>query len=133
VLLVPLPTNAGFAWITLNRPSYISLNQSSGVVFARATALEIRRRSEILLPIAEPDWKIMTRINSRKLGKQVANIPPERLTVESLASACADPQLGFVVAKEDVGYAPSRHDQAGPWKDWNLYDCSKIRMHLHAI
>jgi hypothetical protein len=133
VLLVPLPTNAAFAWVTLNRPSYISVNQSSGVVFARATALEIRRRSEVLLPIAEPDWKIMTRINARKLSKQPIDIPPERLTVESLARACADPQLGFVVAKEDVGYVPSRHNQAGPWKDWNLYDCGQIRMPSHGI
>jgi hypothetical protein len=133
VLLVPLPTNAAFAWVTLNRPSYISVNQSSGVVFARATALEIRRRSEVLLPIAEPDWKIMTRINARKQSKQPTAIPPERLTVESLASACADPQLGFVVAKEDVGYAPSRHNHAGPWKDWNLYDCDQIRQTLHGI
>jgi hypothetical protein len=133
VLLVPLPTNAAFAWVTLNRPSYISLNQSSGVVFARATALEIRRRSEVLLPIAEPDWKIMTRLNARKLSKQPTGVPPERLTVEKLASACADPQLGFVVAKEEVGFARSRHNHAGPWDDWNLYDCGQIRMNLHGI
>jgi hypothetical protein len=133
VLLIPLPTSAAFAWVTLNRPSYISVNQSSGVVFARATALEIRRRSEVLQPIAEPDWKIMTRINARKLSKQTHEIPTERLTVESLARACADPQLGFVVAKENVGYAPFRHNQAGPWKDWNLYDCGQIRMPVHGI
>jgi hypothetical protein len=127
VLVVPLPVNAAFAWITLNRPSYMSVDQSSGVVFARATALEIRRRSEILLPIADPDWKIMTRINAGKQGTPPAAAPPKVLTAEALVDVCADPQLGFVIAKEELAYAHSHHDQAGTWKNWNLYDCGQIR------
>ena len=127
VLMIPLPTNAIFAWITLNRPSYISVDQSSGVVFARETAMEIRRRSEVLLPIADFDWKIMTRLKIKKLGKRAPDSPPKRLTAEALVSACTDPLLGFVVAKENVGYAPLSHDEDGAWKNWNLYDCSQIR------
>jgi hypothetical protein len=127
VLIVPLPVNAAFAWITLNRPSYMSVDQSSGVVFARATALEIRRRSESLLPIADPDWKIMTRINTRKQGRPQAAAPPKKLTPEALVEVCADPQLGFVIAKEELTYAHSHHDHAGTWENWNLYDCGQIR------
>jgi hypothetical protein len=132
VLIVPLPVNAAFAWFTLNRPNYMSVDQSSGVVFARATALEIRRRSEILLPIADPDWKIMTRINAREQGRPQTAAPPKKLTVESLIEVCADPQLGFVVAKEELAYAHSHHDQAGRWENWNLYDCGRIRAPLQG-
>jgi hypothetical protein len=132
VLLVPVPVNAAFAWITLNRPNYMSVDQSSGVVFARATALEIRRRSEILLPIADPDWKIMTRINARKQGRPQAAAPPKKLTAEALIEVCADRQLGFVIAKEELAYAHSHHDQAGTWGNWNLYDCGQIRTPLQG-
>jgi hypothetical protein len=130
VLIVPLPVNAAFAWITLSRPNYLSVDQSSGVVFARATALEIRRRSQILLPIADPDWKIMTRINARKLGRPQAAAPAKKLTAAALVEVCADPQLGFVIAREELAYAHSRHDQAGSWENWNLYDCGQIRTPL---
>ena len=47
-----------FAWFTLERPSYLTVDQSSGVVFSRATALEIRRRSLVLLPLMKPGWKL---------------------------------------------------------------------------
>jgi hypothetical protein len=133
VLIVPVPVNAAFAWITLNRPNYMSVDQSSGVVFARATALEIRRRSESLLPIADPDWKIMTRINARKQGGPQVAAPPKKLTAEALFEVCADPQLGFVIAKEELAYAHSHHDQVGKWENWNLYDCRQIRTPLQGI
>ena len=43
VLLVPGGPSAGFMWFTLERPSYLTANQSAGVVFSPETAAEVRR------------------------------------------------------------------------------------------
>jgi len=56
-------------WVLLQRPSFLSMLQTSGVVFSRASALELRRRAAALAPAleanayldwrestAEPDW-----------------------------------------------------------------------------
>lgn len=126
VLIVPPPTTAAFPWLTLQRRSYMSIDQSSGVVFSRETAMEIRRRSQVLLPVADPDWRILSRLRSKTL----ATLPPENLarplTEKSLVSICTDPQLGFVIAKEVLRLAALRHIQKGPWENWNLYDCQHL-------
>lgn len=126
VLIVPTRKSASFVWFTLGRPSYLSVDQSSGVVFSRATAFEIRRRSEVLLPIMDPDWKILSQITQEAHGKKLQNLD-RPLTPASLAQICGDSQLGFVVAREDVGFASIRHTHAGAWKDFNLYDCHRVR------
>jgi hypothetical protein len=126
VLILPTRKSAAFAWFTLERPSYISVDQSAGVVYSSATAQEIRRRSEVLLPVAEPDWKILSQIQQEARGKKLENLT-RPLTAKSLVEVCADPLLGFVVARESVGFEPLRHPQPGAWKDWNLYDCRRVR------
>lgn len=129
VLVVPAAKAASFAWFTLERPNYLSVDQSAGVIFSRATALEIRRRSQVLLPIMEPDWKILTQLSRKPLDKNKKD--PEDvtqpLTSERLVQICADPQLGFVIAKEQLGFDPIRHTHPGSFKDWNLYDCRRVR------
>jgi len=55
VFVVSVKNAPTFAWFTLQRPSYLTVDQSSGVVFSRATALEVRRRSQVLLPLIDPD------------------------------------------------------------------------------
>ena len=60
VFVVPAHNSAAFAWLTLERPSYLTVGQSAGVVFSRTTALEVRRRSEVLLPLMDPDWKLLS-------------------------------------------------------------------------
>ena len=127
VLVAPMRDVGAFVWFTLERPNYLALDQSSGVVFSRKTALEVRRRSEILLPLMDPDWKIMTNLRAQvgRGPKNEAGMRP--LTAGNLMQVCADPQLGFVIAPEQVGFDPLRHEHAGAWKDWNLYDCSKVR------
>jgi hypothetical protein len=126
VLIVPAPISASFVWFTLQRPNYYSLSQSAGVVFARATAFEIRRRSEVLLPIMEPDWKIYSQIARKAHGEKLENLT-RPLTAKRLVEICSESQLGFVIAKEHFDFDPLRHRQAGAWKDWNLYDCRRVR------
>jgi hypothetical protein len=127
VLVAPMRDVGAFVWFTLGRPNYLAMDQSSGVAFSRVTALEVRRRSEVLLPIMDPDWKIRTSLRAQAGHgrKEGPGIRP--LTAEKLTQVCADPQLGFVIAPEQVGFDPLRHERAGAWKDWNLYDCRKVR------
>lgn len=126
VLVAPPKDVGAFVWFTLGRPNYMSLDQSSGVVFSRATALEVRRRSEVLLPLMDPEWKIMSSLGKSGRGRtNEAKTHP--LTQENLVRVCADPQLGFVVSPAVVGFEPLRHDRRGAWMDWNLYDCRKVR------
>jgi hypothetical protein len=133
VLMLPTSKSASFMWFTLGRPSYWSVGQSAGVVFSRATSLEVKRRSDVLLPLADPDWRILTQImeqsgSRHKPGSVTASNTSSRpLTDKILVSVCGDPQLGFVIAKEHVGLDPMRHLHIGAWKDWNLYDCRRVR------
>jgi hypothetical protein len=97
------------------------------VVFSRATALEVRRRSQILLPLMDPNWKILTQLRASSGEKQKEVAPVRPLTAKSLISVCADPRLGFVISPQDVGFKPLHHRRAGAFKDWNLYDCRQVR------
>jgi hypothetical protein len=128
VLMVPTRKSASFVWFTLGRTSYLSLGQSAGVVFSRETALEVRRRSEVLLPITAPDWKILSGMQARHARPQTAVPATHALTAASLAGICRDPQLGFVMTAEDVGLAPIARMRSGAWKDWSLYDCRSVRL-----
>jgi hypothetical protein len=129
VLVAPPRDVGAFVWFTLARPNYLALDQSSGVVFSRTTSLEVRRRSEVLLPLIDPDWKIRTYLSKSGGGRR--NLGATRpLTAKNLVAVCADPQLGFVISPEGDGFDPLRHEHAGAWKDWNLYDCRKVRSAL---
>jgi hypothetical protein len=127
VYVAPAKDAGGFVWFTLGRPNYLSPSQSAGVVFSRDTALEVRRRSEVLLPVADPDWKIFTSLS--RTPEQRKNAPPTTrpLTTKSLMSMCSDLSLGFVISPENVGFDPTRHTHAGLYKNWNLYDCRHVR------
>jgi hypothetical protein len=131
VLVAPARDVGSFVWFTLKRPNYLALDQSAGVVFSRETALEIRRRSDALLPLMDPAWKILSGIRRRTAGhNDVATTRP--LTAEILVEICGDSKLGFVVSPQNVGFNPIRHSHDGPWKDWNLYECDRVRS-LRAI
>lgn len=126
VLVAPPRDVGAFVWFTLQRPNYLSLDQSAGVIFSRATSLEIERRSQVLLPLMDPDWKILTRIRAIHAGTSKADAD-RPLTADILVQVCKDPRLGFVISPQKVGFSPVSHRQDGAWKDWNLYDCRNAR------
>jgi hypothetical protein len=126
VLIAPPRDVGSFVWFTLGRPNYLALDQSAGVVFSRDTALEVRRRSEVLMPLMDPTWKILSGIRARA-DKRNTPSPTRPLTAERLSEVCADPRLGFVISPQDVAFNRLRHQNAGIWKDWNLYDCAQVR------
>ena len=57
--------SGSFVWFTLQRNNYLSPSQSAGVIFSRATALEVERRSKVLQPLTDPNFKILTSLRSR--------------------------------------------------------------------
>ena len=128
VFVLPRYYTAGFTWFTLQRPSYLTVDQSSGVIFSRATAVEIHRRSEVLLPIEEQDWRLLSRRATHGAEFDAAPLP---LTQDRLVRICMDPELNFVVAKEEVGFNPIRHHRPGIWNGWNLYDCRQVNSSRH--
>jgi hypothetical protein len=74
------------------------------------------------------DWELET--YRRRLRSSPKAAEPSRyrpLTAGNLVSVCSDPLLGFVIAHESVGFDPIKHSHDGPWKDWNLYDCRRVR------
>lgn len=127
VLVAPPRDVGAFVWFTLGRPNYLALDQSAGVVYSRATALEVKRRSEVLLPLMDPDWNILTSLQIKSEAGRRKAAATRPLTPENLLLVCADPQLGFVISRKNVGFDPLRHEHAGTWQDWNLYDCRKMR------
>lgn len=133
VLIVPSMKSAGTIWFTLQRPSYLTVNQSAGVVFSPETAAEVRRRSAVLLPVMAPDWKIKSQLDRVAKAREAHaddEEKPSALSAEQLASICRDRQLGFVIAKEQLGFDAIQLTVPGRWKDWNLYDCSWVRQGL---
>jgi hypothetical protein len=127
VLVTPSHDVGAFVWFTLERPNYLTLDQSAGVVFSRSTALEIQRRSQVLLPLRDPEWTILSHLRTRSAdggGKESTTRP---LTHDTLILVCADSTLGFVISPEKAGFDPLPHTQSDGWKNWNLYDCRKVR------
>ncbi len=127
VLVAPARDVGTFVWFTLQRPNYLALDQSAGVVFSRATALEVERRSQVLLPLMDPSWKILSRLRAAAAAGNGSAAESRPLTAKSLREVCADSRLGFIVSPAKVGFAPLRHENNDSWTDWNLYDCRKVR------
>jgi hypothetical protein len=127
VLVTPAQDVGAFVWFTLDRPNYLAVDQSAGVVFSRTTALEVQRRSQVLLPLMNPNWKILSNLRASSAGRLNSAAASRPLTAASLRLVCADPQLGFVVSRDNVGFEPLHHSHGGAWQNWNLYDCRKAR------
>jgi hypothetical protein len=80
----------------------------------------------------DPDWKLLTSLRAKPRGgrRNEANTRP--LNANNLIRICTDPQLGFVISPEKAGFDPLIHLHAGAWKNWNLYDCRKVRSAMSA-
>jgi hypothetical protein len=127
VYVAPAHYSAAFAWFTLLRPSYLSVDQSAGVVFSRATAMEVKRRSLVLVPLLDPDWRLRSSGSRRPANGDPIRRGSRPLTKEGLVSVCRDPQLDFVVAAEDLRLGAVQRRSAGDGLNWSLYDCSYMR------
>jgi hypothetical protein len=83
-------------WLLLERPSWLSVLQTSGMVFSRDTALELERRAQQLKPAIAPEafmaWN--------PLGMAL------QLSVGQLTAACATGGFQFLVTPADLGKPP---------------------------
>ncbi|GAC1301432.1 MAG: hypothetical protein NVSMB10_00910 [Steroidobacteraceae bacterium] len=127
VFVAPAQDTGTFVWFSLQRPNYLSVDQSAGVVFSRDTALEVVRRSQVLAPVEKPNWRLLSGLAAARGGPAGKSGIVTPLTAQSLASLCADDKLGFVMSKENVGFPALKHPARGKWQDWLLYDCRQVR------
>jgi hypothetical protein len=83
-------------WLLLERPSWLSVIQTSGLVFSRDGALELNRRAQQLKVAVAP----ATFMAWNPLGMAV------RLSSDQLAAACASGGFQFLVTPVDLGLPP---------------------------
>ncbi len=85
------------AWMLLDRPSYLSVIQSAGIVFSRETAFELERRAIAIATIVPPNsflgW------NGPAAGLN--------LSVPQLQNLCGLAAFEFLVTNADLGVAPA--------------------------
>jgi hypothetical protein len=108
--------NAVGAWILLESPSYLTISQTAGVVFSRATSREVVRRAANLIPLTGEARYAISRHETR----------PGRLTLAVLAQICSDPILGYVVSSDELSI-DHRDAPPGRWAGSNLYSCDTVR------
>jgi hypothetical protein len=107
------------AWILLDRPSYISMAQTSGMVFSRATALELKRRADVLSSI----------IPRGQFLEWSAGGPGNGPSTSQLTQICAMGVVKFIVTANKLGMEPEASVRAptGPdSKRIRLYRCPPI-------
>ncbi len=126
VFVAPMPMSASFAWFTLGRASYLSADQSSGVIFSRDTALEVRRRAAVVQSLWYTNWHLVSRKHTARGLAPILSADSQPLTREILMQICRDPQLDFVVAKENLGFDSLPHPHNAGWTNWRLYDCRRV-------
>jgi hypothetical protein len=84
------------SWVLLSRPSYISGIQTSGLVFSRNAAMELKRRADTLSSVVPPQSFL-----------EWAGVGPALpLSVQQLQGICRLAAFDFLVTSADLGIAP---------------------------
>jgi hypothetical protein len=110
------PESPVATWLLLNRPNYLSVLQTSGMVFSRNTAVELERRALALTAIVPPG----TFLSWNGAGSNL------ELSLQQLQGACQLAAFEFLVTRTDLGVAPvgivPQKSPAGS-RDLRLYRC----------
>ncbi len=89
------PESPVAVWVLLQRPSYLSVIQTSGMVFSRRSALELERRANALSGAINPGsfmgWSAGTGMT---------------LSAQQLEQTCATGEFQFLVTSRDLGVIP---------------------------
>jgi hypothetical protein len=106
-------------WMLLDRPSYLSVLQTSGLVFSRPAALELERRADALSAALGP----ATFMSWGTAGTGI------NLSRQQLETACATGEFDYLVTGAVLSAAPvAAVAGAGPAsKQIRLYRCSAAR------
>lgn len=105
------------ASVLLDRPDYLSLPQTAGLVFSRAGALEMRRRAIVLAGVTPPDSFFQFSASGMGLAP----------TAAQLGRACRGTEVQFLVTAARLGWPPLAEISAATWPSRNglrLYRCS---------
>ena len=84
-------------WILLDHPSYISVAQTSGMVFSRPSAFELQRRAEALRSVISPD----TYMSWSPAGATSALSKPQ------LNQVCDLGAVEYLITSTDLGVPPT--------------------------
>jgi hypothetical protein len=106
------------AWVVLERPSYVSVQQTASSLFSREAAMVLRDRMN-----AVPDF-----LRSADLGPWRPATGEERSGQGTLSNACEATHTGFIVTRKDLERAPiAVTDAALPeaLRGWKLYACGR--------
>jgi hypothetical protein len=104
-------------WILLQRPSYISVAQSSGMLFSRASALELQRRAAKLEAVAPTKAWLDFSGNGAGIG----------LSPEQAEHACASAEIQFLITGARLSWQPIAQLSPKAWHSsvgQRLYRCS---------
>jgi hypothetical protein len=105
------------SWVLLERPSYLSVLQSSGMMFSRAAALELQRRADALRGVVPATAYL-------RLDGGGAGIGPSSSQLEQ---ACATSEFRFLVTPVRLSWQPVAELPAAVWHSsggLRLYRCS---------
>ena len=105
-------------WVFLDRPSYISVSQSAGVMFSRPSAMDLLHRAQVLDHVA-PVTSYLDFDSA--LGAGVGPSP------EKLDKVCAALPSGFVVAYAPLSWQPVAQLPKAAWHSLGalrLYRCA---------
>jgi hypothetical protein len=89
------PESPAAVWVLLQRPSYLSVIQTSGMVFSRPTALELERRANALSEAIHPGTFMSWSAGTAML-----------LSQQQLERTCATGEFQFLVTGRDLGIDP---------------------------
>lgn len=84
------------AWLLLERPSYLSIVQTSGLVFSHDAAIELKRRALALSHVIPPEAFLGWTMSNGAMG----------LSKEQMRSACNIGAFAFVVTRANFGVDP---------------------------
>jgi hypothetical protein len=110
------PESPASPWLLLDRPSYLSAIQTSGLVFSRDAAMELERRANALKPVLQPNLFLGWNGGGTAL----------RLSSEQLLDVCRLGVFEFLVTVTDLNLPPAAFlpAQSGPAsKGLRLYHC----------
>jgi hypothetical protein len=105
------------SWVLLERPSYLSVVQTSGIMFSRASALELQRRARALSAIV-PEGAYL------RLSGGGTGIGP---SAGQLEQACATSEFQFLVTPVRLSWRPLTEVPATVWHSsggLRLYRCA---------
>ena len=124
------PTDIRNIWFGIPARSYYHFAQVQGALFRRDTAIEARRRMDLVRPFEMRELRSLGQfIPWERLGRVYG--PTERskpVVAADVLTLATEPDLDFIVLPYNVPSLPSKH-QDGVW----IYDCAALRRQVRSI